>query len=62
MWIELKDARDEVGYTFKDAIFSGCKYLNQKIGIYAGHISSYNKFSPLFEKAIEIIHKIPKPT
>lgn len=56
IWNKLKDKEDKFGFTFKQAIFSGCKNLNSGIGVYAGSPDSYSAFAPLFDKIIEDYH------
>ena len=56
IWNELKDAKDSHGFTFKQAIFSGCKNTDSGIGVYAGSHDSYKAFSRLFVKIILDYH------
>ena len=56
IWEKLKDEKDDAGYTFKQAIFSGAKYTESSVGVYAGDHSSYRKFAPLFDKIIQEYH------
>ena len=53
VWNELKDKSDSYGFTFKQAIFSGCKNLDSGVGMYAGSPDSYPTFSPLFKPTID---------
>lgn len=36
IWDTLKDKKDAHGFTFKQAVFSGCKNTDSGIGVYAG--------------------------
>ena len=56
IWNECKDRRDKFGFTFKQAIFSGSKYTNSGVGVYAGSHDSYYAFAPFFDKIIEAYH------
>jgi creatine kinase/arginine kinase len=56
IWSELKDKKDKVGFTFKQAIFSGCKNTDSGIGVYAGSHESYHDFEHLFDKIILEYH------
>ena len=56
LWEQLKNTHDSYGFTFKQAIFSGCKNTDSGIGVYAGSYDSYKTFSPLFDKIIEDYH------
>lgn len=60
IWTKLADAKDKYGYSFKQAIFSGCKNTDSGIGVYAGSIDSYAKFADLFDLIIEDYHKHKK--
>ena len=55
-WKALKNSEDKFGFTFKEAIFSGCKNTDSGIGVYAGSHDSYLSFAPLFDKIIESYH------
>ena len=52
VWSLLKDRMEPSGFTFKHAIFSGCKYTESGVGVYAGSHQSYYRFEPLFDKII----------
>ena len=54
--MSLKKTKDSFGFSFKQAIFSGCKNLDSGIGVYAGSPDSYHAFAPLFDKIIENYH------
>jgi len=56
IWNELKGKLDKVGFTFKAAIFSGCKNTDSGIGVYAGSHDSYSTFASLFDKIILDYH------
>jgi hypothetical protein len=49
VWAELHDAKDKHGFTFKQAIFSGCQNTDSGIGLYAGSHDSYHAFAALFD-------------
>lgn len=57
VWEQCKDRKDNYGYTFQQAIFSGAKYTNSGIGVYAGSHEGFYTFAPLFDKVIESYHK-----
>ena len=52
IWEQCKDRKDKFGFTFRQAIFSGCKWTNSGVGVYAGSHDSYYAFAPLFDKII----------
>ena len=56
VWEKLHDKKDEFGYTFKEAIFSGCKNTDSSIGVYCGSHQGYYAFAPLLDKIIEEYH------
>jgi len=56
IWEQCKDRRDKFGFTFKQAIFSGAKYTNSGVGVYAGSHDSYYAFAPFMDKIIEAYH------
>ncbi len=56
VWEACKDSKDKFGFSFKEAIFSGCKNVDSGIGVYAGSHDSYYVFAPLFDKIIEKYH------
>lgn len=56
LWSNMKGLTDEAGFSFKQAIFRGCKNLDTIIGIVAGSHSSYSKFAEIFDKIIEDYH------
>jgi ATP:guanido phosphotransferase, N-terminal domain len=53
IWEQCKDRKDKYGFTFKQAIFSGCKWTNSGVGVYAGSHESYYDFAPFMDKLIE---------
>merc|ERR1712045_494672 len=57
VWDACKDKRDKYGYTFQQCIFSGCKWTNSGIGVYAGCHEGFYTFAPLFDKVISQYHK-----
>lgn len=56
LWEKLDDTKDKYGFTFKQAIFSGCQNTDSGIGVYAGSHDSYKVFADLFDKIIEDYH------
>lgn len=56
IWDDLKDKKDKFGFSFRQAIFSGCKWTNSGVGVYAGSHDSYYAFSAFFDKIIEAYH------
>ena len=56
VWEKCKDMRDKYGFSFKQAIFSGVKWTNSGVGVYAGSHDSYYAFAPLMDKIIEQYH------
>jgi hypothetical protein len=59
MWNNYKDRTDKFGYSFKQAIFSGCQNTDSGIGVYAGTPDCYTAFNDLFNAIIEDYHKFP---
>lgn len=56
IWNHLKNVKDHHGFSFKQAIFSGCQNVDSGIGVYAGSHDSYKTFAELFDKVIEDYH------
>ena len=56
VWDELKDKKDRFGFTLQQAIFSGSKWTESGVGVYAGSHDSYYTFAPLFDKIILDYH------
>jgi len=56
VWEQCKDRRDRFGFTFQQVIFSGAKWTNSGVGVYAGSHDSYYTFAPFFDKIIESYH------
>ena len=56
VWDSLHDKQDSHGFTFKQAVFSGCKNKDSGVGVYAGSHDSYKVFSGLFDPIIEEYH------
>ena len=44
-------------FSFAKAIFPGCKYPEQRFGIFAGGRDSYTKYAALFDPIINEYHK-----
>merc|ERR1712156_592991 len=61
VWEQCKDRTDKYGYTFQQCIFSGAKWVNSGVGVYAGCHEGFYTFAPLFDKIIESYHG-HKPT
>lgn len=57
IWFALKDKQDKYGFTFRQAIFSGCKNVDSGIGCYAGSHDSYKVFAPFFDRIVEEYHQ-----
>lgn len=56
LWNNCKNLKDSHGFTFKQAIFTGCKNVDSQIGVIAGSHDSYTAFAELFDKIIEDYH------
>ena len=56
VWEKCKDRKDKHGFTFKQCIFSGAKWVESGVGVYAGSHDSYYAFAPLFDKIISSYH------
>ena len=56
VWDALKNKKDKYGFSFQEAIFSGCKNVDSGIGVYSGSHESYYDFAPLMDKIIEDYH------
>lgn len=56
IWEKFKEDKDDCGFSFKSAIFSGCKNTDSGIGVYAGSTDSYKKWAPFFDPLIEDYH------
>lgn len=56
IWEQCKDRRDKFGFTFRQCIFSGCKWTNSGVGVYAGSHDSYYAFAPFMDRIIEAYH------
>ena len=48
--------KDPFGFSFQEAIFSGCKNVDSGIGIYAGSHDSYTTYAEIFDKVVEDYH------
>lgn len=55
-WEKYKDVEGYAGFSFRNAIFSGCKNLDSGIGVYAGGVESYHQFKDFYDKIIEEYH------
>lgn len=53
VWTELADKEDKYGFSFKQAIFSGCQNPDSGVGVYAGSPDSYSAFSSLFDPIVD---------
>lgn len=58
VWNQCSSMKDEFGFKFVDAIFSGCKNVDSGIGVYAGSPDSYARFGVLLRPIIEDYHKV----
>ena len=56
IWDKLKYRKDNMRFTLQHAIFSGCKNVDSKVGIYASSPDTYMAFGPLFRRIIDNIH------
>ena len=56
VWDELGDKKDAYGFSFKQAIFSGCQNPDSGVGVYAGSPDTYSAFSSLFTPIIKQYH------
>ena len=57
VWDQLSNAVDGHNFSFKEAIFSGCKNTDSGIGVYAGSADSYDSFAALMNPIIQEYHK-----
>jgi hypothetical protein len=55
IWDKLRGKKIN-GFSFEEAIFSGCKLPESSAGVYAGCHESYAAFAPLFDPIIEKYH------
>ena len=60
LWNKYADVKDKFGFSFKQALFSGCKNTDSGIGVYAGSADSYYTFEDFFDRIIEDYHKHKK--
>lgn len=60
IWNKYADQADSFGFTFKQAIFSGCQNVDSGIGVYAGSEDTYSAFSDFFDLIVEDYHKHKK--
>lgn len=56
IWDQLKDKKDRFGFTLQQVIFSGAKWTESGVGVYAGSHDSYYTFAPLFDRVILDYH------
>jgi creatine kinase/arginine kinase len=56
VWEKCHGKRDRFGYSFEQCIFSGAKWTNSGVGVYAGSHEGFYTFAPLFDKIIEMYH------
>ena len=56
VWDACKDKKDKYGFTFQQCIFSGAKWVNSGVGVYAGCHEGFYTFAPLFDKIISEYH------
>ena len=56
VWDSLFDKQDSHEFSFKQAVFSGCKNVDSGVGVYAGSHDSYKVFAGLFDPIIEEYH------
>merc|ERR1719230_2341438 len=61
VWEKCKDRRDKFGFSFRQAIFSGSKWTESGVGVYAGSHDSYYAFAPFMDAIIQTYHG-HKPT
>ena len=58
LWRQLMGQRDLYGFSFREAIFSGCKHPDSAIGVFAGSADSYTRFAPMMNPLLEDYHKL----
>ena len=58
----MKNTKDKHGFSFTEAIFSGCKNTESHVGVIAGSLDSYTAFAGLFDQIIEEYHGYKKGT
>jgi hypothetical protein len=56
IWSKYQDASDKSGFTFKRAIYAGCKNVKSDVGVFAGSHDSYKTFADLFDPIIYNLH------
>ena len=57
IWDEYADKKDSYGFSFKQAIFSGCKNPDSGVGVYAGSPDTYEAFYRFFRPVINQYHE-----
>ena len=60
VWEQLKTKKDSCGFSFKQAIFSGCQNVDSGVGVIAGSYDSYKTFAALFDPIIAQLHDFSK--
>lgn len=60
LWAKYGEEKDSYGFSFKQAIISGCQNVDSGIGVYAGSEDSYVKFADFFDLIVEDYHKHKK--
>lgn len=58
IWAKYKDKKDKHGFSFLQAIFSGCQNIDSSVGVYAGSHDSYYSFQDFLDKIIESYHGV----
>lgn len=58
IWAKYHDAKDKFGFSFKEAIFSGCQNTDSSVGVYLGTKDSYRAFQDFAEKIVEQYHGV----
>jgi len=56
VWEKCHGKVDKAGYSFEQCIFSGAKWTNSGVGVYAGCHDSFYTFAPLFDRVIQAYH------
>lgn len=56
LWEKYHDVSDKEGFSFKEAIYAGCKNVKQPVGVFAGSHDSYKTFADLFDPIIYNLH------
>ena len=56
IWGKYADVKDSYGFSFKQAIYSGCVNPDSGVGVYAGSPDSYSAFNDLYDPIIQQYH------